>query len=72
MEDEAHNAHTDSVDGNNILDRRVSFRLVQAIPAALVKRPKGVGVEARDVVLATEGVVLEDLNEVSYREIFKL
>lgn len=46
---------------NRVLDGGIALSLVQAVTARLVEGSEGVGVESSDVVLATEGVVLEDL-----------
>ena len=46
---------------DRLLDSGVALGLVQAVAARLVERAEGVRVEARDVVLAAERVVLEDL-----------
>lgn len=54
-------AHAGSVDGNHVLDRHVALGLVEAVAARLVEGAEGLGVEAGDVELASEGVVLEDL-----------
>jgi len=43
------------------LDGGVALGLVQAVSAGLVEGTEGVGNEARDVVLSTKGVILEDL-----------
>jgi hypothetical protein len=47
-------------EGNGFLDSGVALGLVQAVTARLVEGAEGVRVEASDVVLATERVVLED------------
>lgn len=46
---------------DRLLDSGVALGLVQAVAARLVERAEGVRVEACDVVLAAERVVLEDL-----------
>lgn len=48
-------------ESNRLLDSGVALGLVQAVAARLVEGAERVGVEARDVVLATQRVVLEDL-----------
>lgn len=56
------NSHSKAVSGNDVLDGGVALGLVEAVAAGLVECPEALGVEAGDVVLATERVVLEDLN----------
>jgi hypothetical protein len=46
------------------LNGSVTLGLIQAVSARLVKGAEGVGDEARDVVFATQGVVLEDLTSI--------
>lgn len=46
---------------NRFLDRGIALGLVQAVAAGLVESAERVRVEAGDVVLATERIVLEDL-----------
>jgi hypothetical protein len=53
-------AHTGSVDGDDVLDRDVALRLVEAVTARLVEGAEVLGVEAGDVEFAPEAVVLED------------
>jgi hypothetical protein len=47
--------------GDGLLNGGVALGLVQAVAARLVEGAEGVREEARDVVLAAERVVLEDL-----------
>jgi hypothetical protein len=47
-------------EGNGFLDSGVALGLVQAVTARLVEGAEGVRIEASNVVLATERVVLED------------
>lgn len=54
-------AHAGTVDGNDVLDGNIALRLVQAVAARLVEGAEVLGVEAGDVELAAEAVVLEDL-----------
>jgi hypothetical protein len=53
-------AHTGSVDGDDVLDGDVALRLVEAVTAGLVEGAEVLGVEAGDVEFAPEAVVLED------------
>lgn len=57
----AYNAHADSIDGDDVLNGGIALGLVQAVAAGLVEGAECVGVESRDVVLAAERIVLEDL-----------
>lgn len=52
--------HARPVHGNDVLDRHVALRLVQAVAARLVEGAEGLGVEACDVEFAAQRVVLED------------
>lgn len=45
---------------NRLLNRGIALSLVQAVATRLVERAECVRVESCDVVLAAEGVVLED------------
>lgn len=54
-------AHARTVDGNDVLNGYVALGLVQAVAAGLVEGAEGFGVEAGDVELAAETIVLEDL-----------
>ena len=54
-------AHPRDVDGDDVLDGDVALRLVEAVAARLVEGAEVLGVEAGDVELAAEAVVLEDL-----------
>jgi len=56
-------AHSIAVNRNDVLDCSIALGLVQAVAAGLVERSEILCVEAGDVVLATERVVLEDLFE---------
>lgn len=47
--------------GDRLLNGCIALGLVQAVAARLVEGAEGVCEEACDVVLAAEGVVLEDL-----------
>ena len=53
-------AHPRAVDGDDVLDGDVALRLVEAVAARLVEGAEVLGVEAGDVELAAEAVVLED------------
>ena len=50
-----------TLQGNRLFDGGVALGLVQAVAARLVEGAESVGEEPSDVVLAAEGVVLEDL-----------
>lgn len=54
-------AHAGSIDGNDVLDGDVALGLVEAVAARLVEGAECLGVEAGDVELAAQAVVLEDL-----------
>jgi hypothetical protein len=54
-------AHAGAVYGDDVLDGDVALCLVQAVAAGLVEGAEGFGVEAGDVELAAQRVVLEDL-----------
>lgn len=56
-----YDAHARPVDGDDVLDSGVALGLVEAVAARLVEGAERVRVEARDVVLAAERVILEDL-----------
>ena len=53
--------HPRAVHGDDVLDGDVALRLVEAVAARLVEGAEVLGVEAGDVELAAEAVVLEDL-----------
>jgi hypothetical protein len=54
-------AHSCAVDCDDVLNGSVALGLIQAVSAGLVEGAESIGDEAGDVVLASEGVVLEDL-----------
>ena len=54
-------AHACAIDGNDVLDGDIALGLVEAVTAGLVESAKGLGIEASDVELAAETIVLEDL-----------
>lgn len=60
----SYDAHSETVNGNDVLNRGVSLGLVEAVAAGLIKSSEALGVEAGDVVLATKRVILEDLQMV--------
>lgn len=53
--------HPRAIDGNDVLYGGITLRLIQAISTRLVEGAEGIRDKASDVVLAAEGVVLEDL-----------
>lgn len=59
--DGSYYAHSETVDGNDVLNRGVSLGLIETVAAGLVECSKALGIEASDVVLATKRVILEDL-----------
>lgn len=58
----AYYAHPRAIDGNNVLDCGITLRLIQAISTRLVEGAEGICNKASNVILAAEGVVLEDLS----------
>lgn len=56
-----YDAHPEAIHRNHVLDGGVALGLVEAIATRLVKGTKVLGIKARDVVLATKRIVLEDL-----------
>jgi uncharacterized membrane protein (UPF0136 family) len=51
---DAYNAHSQTVNGNNVLNSGVALGLVEAVAARLVESSEALGVKAGDVVLATK------------------
>lgn len=58
---DSYDAHSETVNGNDVLNRGVALGLVETVAARLVEGSETLSVEAGDVVLATKRVVLEDL-----------
>ena len=56
-----HYAKSGTEESNRVLDGGIALSLVQAVTARLVEGSESVSVESGDVVLSSEGVVLEDL-----------